>query len=81
MARDGWSLKDAGAVLHVHPNKVTQAMTPAFLKVAKLMMHDPLRTWIELLLAMEQVEQDLIRAKLKQSSIMPTSLKRQHGSA
>jgi hypothetical protein len=72
--RDGWSLKETARVLGIHPNKVPQALTPALFKIAKLMIADPIRTSRELLYAMEQVEQELIRAKLNERSIMPRGL-------
>lgn len=53
MAREGWSIKSAAAVLGVHPKKAPQAMDPAFRKVALLMLADPVATHIELLNAME----------------------------
>lgn len=56
--RDGWSIKDAGRVLDIHPNKVTQAIGPAFLKVARLMDADARATAAELLAALEQVQQE-----------------------
>lgn len=51
----GWSIKDGGAVLGVHPNKFPQAYAPAIRKVAMLMLADPLKTVIDLRVAMEQV--------------------------
>lgn len=57
--RDGWSIKDAGAVLGIAPTKVPQAITPAFRKVARLMLADPYATQIELLSAMIAVRAEL----------------------
>jgi len=56
MARAGWSIKAAGAVLGIHPNKVTQAITPAFTKVAKLLLADPAATCIEMMEAIRRVQ-------------------------
>lgn len=52
--REGWSCKDAAAVLGISPTKVPQAIGPAFIKVARLMVADPRRTHVELLAAMEE---------------------------
>jgi hypothetical protein len=52
--RVGWQIKDAAPVLGVHPNKVTQSINPAFEKVAKLMIADPVATMRELLNAIDR---------------------------
>lgn len=42
--RDGWSDKEASVVLGVSVPKVSQALTPALIKIALLMQADPLKT-------------------------------------
>lgn len=55
--RAGWDLKSAAHVLDVHPKKVPQAIGPAFIKVARLMLADPRKTMIELNEAMSRVRE------------------------
>lgn len=57
----GWSIKEAGAVLGIHPKKIPQAIGPAKRKIAKLMLADPLRTFAMLYEEMELI--DLEHAK------------------
>lgn len=42
--RDGWRDKEAAPILGVHPAKVSQSLTPALRKIARLMQADPLKT-------------------------------------
>lgn len=51
-------MKDAAAILDVAPTKVTQAIGPAFIKVARLMLADPARTMAELLATMNDLNRD-----------------------
>ena len=58
--RNGWSIKDAGRVLGIAPTKVPQAINPAFLKVARLMLANPYKTHRELMAALETIEAELV---------------------
>lgn len=42
--RTGWSIKEAGAVLDINPNKIPQALDPAVQKIAKLYDADAVAT-------------------------------------
>lgn len=53
--RTGWSIKEAGHVLGVNPKKVSQALTPALHKIARLMLADPVATVAELHAAMASI--------------------------
>lgn len=52
----GWSCKEAASVLEISPTKVTQALGPALVKVAKLMLADPLKTLADLQSVMADLE-------------------------
>lgn len=56
--RPGWSCKDGATVLHVAPERFSQAVGPAFEKIAKLMLADPQRTMAELLSVMQDLNND-----------------------
>lgn len=78
--RDGWQIKDAAPVLGVHPNKVSQAINPAFEKVAKLMIADPVATMRELLNAVnrtvaKQTHGELPTYQLNQRYLLQTGRK------
>lgn len=60
MAREGWSTKSAAAVLGMAPTKITQAIDPAFRKIATLMLADPIATHRELLAWMERVRAETL---------------------
>lgn len=47
-SRLGWSCTDGAAVLHVKPTKFSQAVAPAYEKIARLMVADPVRTLADL---------------------------------
>lgn len=55
MNRLGWTIKEAGAVLGVHPNKVPQALRPALEKVARLLVADPAKTLVDLTAVMQRI--------------------------
>ena len=81
MTRTGWPIKEAGAVLGIHPNKVTQSIDPAFRKIARLMRADSGKTMRELTAAMEaldpmsEAELDLLtriqRGRVDRSELRP----------
>lgn len=56
--RLGWSIKDAGRVLGVHPKKAPQAMRPAIRKFARLLLADPEATLIDLLEEIQDVKRE-----------------------
>ena len=53
--REGWSDKEAARVLDVHPAKVSQALTPALLKIARLWQADPTATMTMLLAVVREL--------------------------
>lgn len=59
--RTGWDLKSAAWVLGIHEKKVSQAIDPAFAKVAKLMLADPLKTMTALQDVMQQIRGRTLR--------------------
>lgn len=68
--RQGWTDKEASAVIGVHPAKVSQALTPALRKLALLMRADPLKTMQALMEAMEDLraEEDLARRRREEQA-------------
>ncbi len=63
----GIGMHETARILGVHPNKSTQARQPAIEKVARLLVFDPIGTFVCLLDAMVHVEQELIRERLEES--------------
>ncbi len=57
---EGWTIKEAGAVLDVNPKKIPQALYPSYFKIAKLMLADPYKTHVDMLKFMAHLvhEQD-----------------------
>lgn len=57
MARRGWSDKNAALVLGIaSPSKMSQALTPALVKIAKLWRADPTLTMQAILEAVERLD-------------------------
>lgn len=56
--RAGWSCKAGAVVLGVSETKFPAAIDHALVKVAKLMLADPLLTWRDLMAAMNQLERE-----------------------
>ena len=54
--RDGWDCKKGAAVLGIAPQKFTQAADPAFEKIARLLLADPLKTYREIIAVMDRIE-------------------------
>lgn len=56
-------------MLGVHPAKVSQSLNPALLKIARLMLADPLRTSLDIIAAMRElrIEQDFSQRQIRET--------------
>ena len=54
--RTGWTDKEASEILEVRPRKVSQALVPAYRKVARLWRVDPTRTLRDILDTIDDLE-------------------------
>ncbi len=54
--RDGWTLKDAAAVLGIHERRVTQSLDPTLTRIARLWRADPTRTMQAILAALASLD-------------------------
>ena len=55
--RAGWSLKEASAVLGIHPRRVMQSLDPTLARMARLWRADSTRTMASLLLAVAELDE------------------------